>query len=70
MSNKLLYDYCSIILLVFQIEHGYELFGDSLEHFLDGSWVSCEDWAHLVSIWWNITDGWFNAVWNPFDEIR
>ena len=50
-------------------EHGCELFDDSLEHFLDGSRVSDEGWAHLESLWWNIADWRFNVVWNPLYEV-
>jgi len=51
-------------------EHSSELFTDSLEHFLDGSWVSEESDGHFKSLWWDITDWWFDVVWDPFNEIR
>jgi len=50
-------------------EHSSELFTDSLEHFLDSSWVSEECNSHLETLWWDITDWWFNVVWDPFNEI-
>ena len=50
-------------------EHGCELFSNSLEHLLDGSWVSNEGWAHLESLWWNIADWWLDVVWNPLYEV-
>jgi hypothetical protein len=51
-------------------EHGGELFGNSLEHFLDGGGISDESDGHLKSLGGNITDGWFNVVGDPFNEIR
>ena len=53
----------------FSSEHRGELFSDSLEHFLDGSWVTNESNSHLQSLWWNITDWWLDVVWNPLNEI-
>ena len=53
----------------FSSEHRSELFSDSLEHFLNGSWVTDESNSHLQSLWWNITDWWLNVVWNPLNEI-
>jgi len=38
-------------------EHGGELFGDSLEHFLDGGGVSEEGDGHFESLGGDITDG-------------
>ncbi len=51
-------------------EHSSELFSDSLEHFLDGSWVSNEGNGHLQSLGRNIANGWFNVVGDPLDEVR
>ena len=50
-------------------EHRGELFGDSLEHFLDGSWVTNESNSHLQTLWWDITDWRLDVVWNPLNEI-
>ena len=51
-------------------EHGSELFGDSLEHFLDGSAVTDEGDRHLETSWRNITNRGLDVVWNPLDEVR
>jgi hypothetical protein len=51
-------------------EHGGELFGDSLEHFLNSGGVSDESDGHLESLGGNITNGRFNVVGDPFNEIR
>jgi hypothetical protein len=51
-------------------EHSSELLGDSLEHFLDGGRVTNEGNSHFKSFWWDITNGGFDVVWNPFNEIR
>jgi hypothetical protein len=46
------------------------LLTDTLEHFLDGSWVSEEgDW-HLKTLWWDIADGWLDVVGDPLNEVR
>jgi hypothetical protein len=50
-------------------EHSSELFGDSLEHLLDGSGVTNESDRHLESLWWDIANSGFDVVWNPFNEI-
>jgi len=51
-------------------EHSSELLGDSLEHLLDGGRVTDEGHGHLETLWWDITDGGFDVVWNPLDEVR
>jgi hypothetical protein len=50
-------------------EHSSKLFSDSLEHFLDSSRVTNESNRHLKTFWWDITNGGFDVVWNPFNEI-
>jgi len=50
-------------------EHSSKLFSDSLEHFLDSSRVTNESNRHLKTLWWDITNGGFDVVWNPFYEI-
>jgi len=50
-------------------EHSSKLFSDSLEHFLDSSRVTNESNRHLKTLWWDITNGGFDVVWNPFNEI-
>merc|ERR1711971_390583 len=50
-------------------EHSSELFGDTFEHLLDGGGVSDESDGHLQSLWWDITDGGFDVVWDPLDEV-
>jgi hypothetical protein len=51
-------------------EHSGELFGDSLEHFLDGGGVTNEGNRHLETLWWDITDSGFDVVGDPFNEVR
>ena len=51
-------------------EHSSELLTDSLEHFLDSSWVTDESNRHFKTFWWDITNRWFNVIWNPFTEVR
>merc|ERR1712119_164297 len=51
-------------------EHSSELFGNTLEHLLDSGGVSDESDGHLQSLWWDITDGGLDVVWNPFNEVR
>lgn len=50
-------------------EHGSELLGDSLEHFLDGGRVTNEGGGHLESLWWDIADRGLDVVWNPLYEV-
>jgi len=50
-------------------EHGSELFSDSLEHLLDSGGVTKEGNGHLESLWWDIANGGFDVVWDPFDEV-
>jgi hypothetical protein len=54
----------------FSSEHSSELFGDSLEHFLDSSGVTNESNRHFETFWWDITDSGFDVIWNPFDKVR
>ena len=51
-------------------EHAGELFSNSLEHLLDGGGVTEEGNSHLKTLWWDIADGGFDVVWDPFNEIR
>jgi len=51
-------------------EHSSELLGNTLEHFLDGGGVTNESNGHLETLWWDITDGGLDVVWNPFNEVR
>ena len=51
-------------------EHSSELFTDSLEHLLDGGRVTKEGNGHLETLRWDITDGGFDVVGDPLDEIR
>lgn len=53
----------------FSSEHACELFSDSLEHLLDGSWVTDEGDGHFQSFWWDITNWWLDVVGNPLNEI-
>jgi hypothetical protein len=54
----------------FSSEHSSELFSYSLEHFLDGGRVSYEGNGHFQSFGWDITNGWFDVVGDPFNEVR
>jgi hypothetical protein len=54
----------------FSSEHGGELFGDSLEHFLDGGGVSDESDGHFQSFGGDIANGGFYVIGDPFDEVR
>ena len=54
----------------FSSEHSSELFSDSLEHFLDGGGVSYEGNGHFQSLRGDITDGGFDVVGDPFNEVR
>jgi len=51
-------------------EHSSELFGDSLEHLLDGGGVTNEGDRHLETLGRDITDSGLDVVGDPFDEIR
>jgi len=51
-------------------EHSSELLGDSLEHLLDGGGVTNEGDRHLEALGWDITDGGFDVVGDPFNEVR
>ena len=50
-------------------EHGGELFGDALEHFLDAGVVADEGDGHLEALGGNVTDGGLDVVGDPFDEV-
>ena len=50
-------------------EHGGELLGDALEEFLDGGAVADERTRHLESTWWDVADGGFDVVGDPFHEV-
>merc|ERR1719243_22281 len=51
-------------------EHGSELLTNSLEHLLDGGGVTKEGNGHLETLWWDIANGGFDVVWDPFNEVR
>ena len=51
-------------------EHSSELFTNSLEHLLDSGGVTKEGNSHLESLGWDITDGCFDVVGDPFYEVR
>jgi hypothetical protein len=53
----------------FSSEHSSELFGDTLEHFLNGSVVSDESGSHLKTLWWDVANGGLDVVGDPFNEI-
>jgi hypothetical protein len=54
----------------FSSEHSGELFSNSLEHFLDGGGVTHESNGHFQSFGGDITNGWFDVIGNPFNEVR
>jgi hypothetical protein len=54
----------------FSSEHGGELFSNSLEHFLDGGGVTHESNSHFQSFGGDITNGWFDVIGDPFNEVR
>lgn len=54
----------------FAAEHGRELVGNALEHFLNGGGVSYEGDGHLQSLWWNIAYTGLHVVRNPLNEVR
>jgi len=51
-------------------EHSSELFTNSLEHFLNSSWISEECNCHLETLRWDITYWGFYVVWNPLNKVR
>ena len=51
-------------------EHGGELLGDALEHFLDAGVVTDEGDSHLETLGGNVADGGLDVVGDPFDEVR
>merc|ERR1712048_1341998 len=50
-------------------EHTSEVFSNTLEHFLDSGRVTEESDSHLQTLRWDITDGGFDIIWDPFDEV-
>jgi len=54
----------------FSSEHSSELFSDSLEHFLDSSGVTQESDGHLQTFRGDITNGGFDVIGDPFNEVR
>ena len=50
-------------------EHSSELLRDTLEHLLDGGRVTDEGGTHLQTLWWNVTNGGLDVVWNPLHEV-
>tara|TARA_B100000519_G_C13845585_1_gene251721 strand:- start:91 stop:333 length:243 start_codon:yes stop_codon:yes gene_type:complete len=54
----------------FSSEHSSELFSNSLEHFLDSSGVTQESDSHFQTFGWDITNGGFDVIGDPFNEVR
>jgi len=50
-------------------EHSSELFRDALEELLDGSGVTDECTRHLETTWRDITDGSFDVIRDPLNEV-
>ena len=50
-------------------EHDGELLRDTFEQFLDGGAVADERGGHLQTSWWNVADGGFDVVGDPFHEV-
>merc|ERR1719359_1150537 len=50
-------------------EHSCEVFGDTLEHFLDSGRVSQKSHCHLEALGWDIADASLNVVRDPFHEV-
>lgn len=50
-------------------EHGGELLGDALEHFLDAGVVADEGDGHLEALGGNVADGRLDVVGDPLDEV-
>jgi len=50
-------------------EHSGELFGDSFEEFLDGGGVSDESGGHFEASWWDVANGGFHVVRDPFNKV-
>merc|ERR1712025_740710 len=46
----------------FATEHGCEVLGNALEHFLNGGGVSSEGNSHLQALWWNVADACLDVV--------
>ena len=51
-------------------KHGCELVGDPLEQTLNWGTVSNKGCGHIQSLWRNITDRWFDIVWDPLNKVR
>ena len=50
-------------------EHGSELFGDTLEHFLDSGGVTQEGDGHLQTLGGDVANGGLDVVGDPFNEV-
>jgi len=50
-------------------EHSSELFGNPLEHLLDGSRITNEGDRHLKSLGWDIANSGLDVVGDPLDEV-
>jgi len=50
-------------------EHSSELLADSLEELLDGGGVTNEGGAHFEASWWDVANGGFHVVGDPFDKV-
>lgn len=53
----------------FPPEHGCELLGDSFEQLLYGRRVSYERRRHFQTHRWDITNGCFDVIRDPFHEV-
>ena len=51
-------------------EHGSELLGNALEHFLNSGGVADEGGSHLQALRGDIADRRLDIVRNPLDEVR
>merc|ERR1712048_921494 len=50
-------------------EHTSEILGNTLEHFLNSGGVTQETDSHLQTLRRDITDGRFDVIWDPFNEV-
>merc|ERR1712039_665419 len=53
----------------FPAEHGSEIFGNALEHFLDRRRISREGHRHLQTFRRDVANGGLDVVRNPLDEV-
>merc|ERR1719240_91316 len=50
-------------------EHGCEVLGDALEHFLDGGGIACKSNCTIQTLGWNIADAHLDVVWDPLNKV-